>query len=602
MSSQFTVDEKVLGRFFDASLDLMCVADFDGYFKHINKAWTLTLGWSEEELTSRPYVDFVHPEDTGATNTQTEHIAGGGDVIHFQNRYRCKDDSYRYLMWRATPDTEKGLIYAVARDVTDEKLADQRMQAVVDNATAVIFMKDTAGRYLLVNRLFEEIFHVKREEVVGRMDGDIFPEAMALAFRSNDQQVLEAKVPLQFEELAPHDGVPHTYVSVKFPIFDAAGRTSAVCGIATDITERKRSEQAIRDREARLQAVMDTALDAIIIMDENRVVLSFNAAAERMFGYPAEEVLGLNLKMLMEELFLSEQDDYVRRFLEKGEKDVIGKRHEVRGRRKDGTEFPCELSVSELVSGERCLFTGMIHDITDQKRAELELRRSNEDLEQFAYVASHDLKEPLRMISSYLQIIEKRYGGKFDEEGREFFSFAMGGARRLRDLIEDLLEYSRVGTRSKPLAPTDSGSLLEEVCADLQLSISECGARITHDELPVVMADAGQLRQVFQNLLSNALKFRSVEPPEIHIGVVRKWKEWRFSVKDNGIGITSDHHDRIFVIFQRLHGRERYDGTGIGLAICKKIIERHGGRIWLESSPGRGTTFYFTLHAGASSA
>jgi light-regulated signal transduction histidine kinase (bacteriophytochrome) len=237
----------------------------------------------------------------------------------------------------------------------------------------------------------------------------------------------------------------------------------------------------------------------------------------------------------------------------------------------------------------------MVHDITDQKRVEAELRRSNESLEQFAYVASHDLKEPLRMISSYLQIIEKRYADKLDDEGREFFGFARAGANRLRDLIEDLLEYSRVGTRNKPLEATDSGKLLGEVCSDLQLAINEEDAKITYDELPIVVADAGQLRQVFQNLLANALKFRGLASPIIHVSAVRQRKDWVFSVRDNGIGIAAEHHERIFVIFQRLHGREQFKGTGIGLAVCKKIIERHGGRLWLESKPGEGTTFYFSL-------
>ena len=595
MSSQFTVDEKVLGRFFDASLDLMCVADFGGQFLRVNGAWVHTLGWSEQELTSRPYVEFVHPEDANATNTETERMVGGGDVIRFQNRYRCKDGSYRHLMWRATPDPERGLVYAVARDVTDEKLADQRMQAVVDNASAVVFMKNAEGRYLMVNRLFEQLFHMTREEIVGSTDFEIFPKVMADAFRQNDRCVLDACVPLQFEEIAPHDDGPHTYVSVKFPIFDAAGKATVLCGIATDITERKKTEQMIKDREARLQAIMDTALDAIITMDEGRVVLSFNEAAEKMFGYDAAEVNGHNVKMLMPEPYLSEQDDYVRRYLETGGREVIGRRHEIRGRRKDGTEFPCELSVSELVTGERRLFTGMVHDITDRKRVEAELRRSNESLEQFAYVASHDLKEPLRMISSYLQIIEKRYADKLDDEGREFFGFARAGANRLRDLIEDLLEYSRVGTQNKPLEATDSGKLLDEVCSDLQLAINDGDAKITYDELPIVVADAGQLRQVFQNLLANALKFRGSASPIIHVSAVRRRKDWVFSVRDNGIGIAAEHQERIFVIFQRLHGREQFKGTGIGLAVCKKIIERHGGRLWLESKPGEGTTFYFSL-------
>ena len=597
MSTHLEVDEKVLGRFFDASLDLMCVADFEGYFKRLNQEWTRTLGWTLEELMARPYVDFVHPDDLNPTTKVAETIAAGGDVIHFENRYRCRDGSYRRVMWRATPDTEKGLIYAVGRDVTNEKLAEQRMQAVVDNATAVIFMKDTEGRYLLVNRLYEQLFHVSRKDVLGKSDHDIFPEAMAESFRKNDLVVMEAGVPLQFEEVAPHDDGPHMYVSVKFPIVDAGGRTVALCGIATDITEMKRAEREVRDREARLQAVMDTALDGIIMMDEGGTICSFNAAAEQMFGFAAEEALGQNVSILMSEPHRSGHDGYVRRYLDTGEKKILGIRREVLGRKKDGSEFPFELSVSELVTDSGRIFTGMVHDISDRKRAEEDLKRSNEELEQFAYVASHDLKEPLRMISSYLQIIEKRYADKLDDEGREFFGFAKDGARRMRNLIEDLLEYARVGTRGKAMEPADSGRVLDDVCADLQIAIAESGATITRDPLPIVAADSGQLRKVFQNFLANAIKFRGADPPKIHIAAHRQQKDWVFSVSDNGIGIPPEHQERIFVIFQRLHTRERYEGTGIGLAVCKKIVERHGGRVWLESTPNVGTTFYFTLHA-----
>jgi PAS domain S-box-containing protein len=449
----------------------------------------------------------------------------------------------------------------------------------------------------LVNRLYEQLFHVSRRDMLGKSDHEVFPHAMAETFRKNDLVVLEAGVPLQFEEVAPHDDGPHTYVSVKFPILDAGGKTVALCGIATDITEMKRAEREMRDREARLQAVMDTALDGIILMDENRIVRSFNIAATRLFGYAAEEVIGQNINMLMPEPYRSEHDSYVLHYLETGEKKVIGARREVRGRKKDGSEFPFELSVSELDTESGRIFTGMVHDISDRKRAEEDLKRSNEELEQFAYVASHDLKEPLRMISSYLQIIEKRYADKLDDEGREFFGFAKDGARRMRNLIEDLLEYARVGTRGRAMEPADSGRVVDDVCADLQISIAECGATITRDPLPIVAADAGQLRKVFQNFLANAIKFRRDDPPKIHVSAHRQNKDWVFSVSDNGIGIPPEHQERIFVIFQRLHTRERYEGTGIGLAVCKKIVERHGGRVWLESTPGVGTTFYFTLHA-----
>ena len=226
------------------------------------------------------------------------------------------------------------------------------------------------------------------------------------------------------------------------------------------------------------------------------------------------------------------------------------------------------------------------------------VERTSSDLEQFAYVASHDLQEPLRMISSYMQLLDRRYRGQLDDDADEFIDFAVDGAKRMQILIADLLAYSRVGTRGKPFGPTDSGRVLDQTLTNFGELIAENGATVTHDALPTVMVDGVQLKQVFQNLLSNAIKFQGVASPEIHIGAERMNGEWLFSVRDNGIGIESEYFEKIFVIFRRLHTRQEYPGTGIGLALSKRIIERHDGRIWVESEPGKGATFHFTIPDG----
>ena len=230
-----------------------------------------------------------------------------------------------------------------------------------------------------------------------------------------------------------------------------------------------------------------------------------------------------------------------------------------------------------------------------------ELARSNRELEQFAYVASHDLQEPLRMVASYTQLLARRYKDKLDEDANEFIHYAVDGAMRMQALINDLLMISRVGTRGKPLQPCEAGLSLEHALINLRMAIEEAGAEVTHDPMPRVVADVSQLTQLLQNLIGNAIKFHSGEQPRIHVGAQRRGHDWVISVKDNGIGIAPEFFERIFVIFQRLHGKQEYPGTGIGLAVCKKIVERHGGTIWVESEPDQGATFLFTLSAAPES-
>jgi light-regulated signal transduction histidine kinase (bacteriophytochrome) len=225
-----------------------------------------------------------------------------------------------------------------------------------------------------------------------------------------------------------------------------------------------------------------------------------------------------------------------------------------------------------------------------------ELKRSNDELQQFAYVSSHDLQEPLRMVASYTQLLAKRYKGRLDSDADEFIAFAVDGCNRMQGLIQDLLAYSRTGTNGKALREISGDDALNEALTNLRTTIGESGAVVTHDPLPVIQTDDTQLTQVFQNLVGNAIKYRSAEVPHVHVSATKNGgHEWIFSVRDNGLGIDPQYFERIFILFQRLHGRNEFEGTGIGLAICKKIVERLGGRIWVESQPGKGSTFHFAL-------
>jgi light-regulated signal transduction histidine kinase (bacteriophytochrome) len=273
---------------------------------------------------------------------------------------------------------------------------------------------------------------------------------------------------------------------------------------------------------------------------------------------------------------------------------------------KDGRFITIEGSANPIMDEQGVIvgFLGIQRDISERKEAEekrsalaQDLERSNQELEQFANVVSHDLQEPLRGVRSYVQLLAKRYRGKLDQDADDFIGFAIDGAERMQRMIHDLLEYSRVSTRGREFAPTNCETVVDHALANLQMAIQESGALITRDPLPTVLGDEAQLARLFQNLIGNACKFRGAEPLRVHLSARKTSEVWTFSIRDNGIGIDPQFAERIFVIFQRLHTRAEYPGTGIGLAICKKIVERHNGAIWVESEPGKGATFYFTLPA-----
>jgi PAS domain S-box-containing protein len=371
------------------------------------------------------------------------------------------------------------------------------------------------------------------------------------------------------------------------------------------------AEQATRDQAARTQAILDGATDAIITINAEGVIEAFNAAAEQMFGHRAEDVIGYNVNMLMPSPYQEEHDQHIQNYLNTGVSRIIGVRREVVGLRADGSTFPMDISVSEVKLGDRRMFTGIIRDISELKQAldqlgnahleltkrarqierfNADLRRSNDELKQFAYVASHDLQEPLRKVTAFCQMLASEYSDRL---------YAVDGATRMKSLVQDLLTYSRVETQGKPLEPTNANDTCAAAMDNLAAAIEESAARVTIDSLPVVQADRSQLVRLFQNLIGNAIKYRGAETPRIHVSALEADSEWVFRVRDNGIGIAPQYHARIFVIFQRLHARDEYSGTGIGLAVCKRIVERFGGRIWVESQEGAGSEFCFALPKSA---
>ena len=370
-----------------------------------------------------------------------------------------------------------------------------------------------------------------------------------------------------------------------------------------DITVRRDAEKHLAQMEGRYRGLLEAAPDAMVVVNRRGEIVLLNVQAEKQFGYHRDELVGQKMKNIIPEGFAERLISDGLRSPEDALAQKIGTGIELIGRRKDESEFPIELMLSPLESAEGVLVTAAIRDITTRKTAEThllkkveELNRSNEELGQFAYIASHDLQEPLRMVASYTQLLSRRYKGKLDSEADEFIAFAVDGADRMQRLIQDLLAYSRVGTKGTDLLDYSSEEALQQALINLRAPIGESHARVTHDPLPSVLADEMQLIQLFQNLVANAIKYQGPGVPQIHVSAARNVeKKWVFSVKDNGLGIDSQYFEKIFGMFQRLHKREEFAGTGIGLAICKKIVERHGGNISVESQPGQGSTFRFTL-------
>lgn len=368
-----------------------------------------------------------------------------------------------------------------------------------------------------------------------------------------------------------------------------------------NVTGRYRKEEALQESEQRYQNVIKTAPLALVVWDIDCKVVDWNRQAENMFGWLREEIIGGNFF----EFLIPESErpavEVIKDALLKGELINHGINENLT---KSGNKILCEWNNS-IFHNSKDQVVGVISlglDITERVRQEkklegytVALERSNKELEQFAYVASHDLQEPLRMVASYTQLLAKRYEGKLDSDADEFIAYAVDGATRMQVLINDLLAYSRVGTRSKGFKTVSCNDILKNTLTDMQNIIEENDAKVTNDPLPSVVADDTQISQLFLNLIGNAIKFKNNHQPRVHISAEKNEKEWIFSFQDNGIGIEKEYADRIFIIFQRLQSKSEYPGTGIGLAICKKIVECHGGRIWMDSVPGKGSTFHFTI-------
>jgi two-component system, LuxR family, sensor kinase FixL len=388
-------------------------------------------------------------------------------------------------------------------------------------------------------------------------------------------------------------------VEVSLAPLEAAGVRLTLATVH-DLRARLGAEQALRDSEARMRAVFETAADGIITIDERGLIERVNPAAERMFGWTEAELTGRNVATLMPSPDRERHDGYLRNYLRTGERRIIGKGREVCGLRRDGSIFPLELAVTEMHIGHSRMFTGLVRDITARKDAERqaalllqELRAANEELGNFAYVVSHDLKAPLRAIGALADWVATDYADRFDDEGREHMRLLISRVHRMGNLIDGILQYSRLGRDGGTLRMVDLNAAVEEV-VDLLAPGPAVTVRVAPG-LPTVWTEPTRIRQVFHNLISNAIEYMDKPEGIVTVSCDAQTDFWRFAVADNGPGIESRHFERIFQLFQTLAPRDRNESTGVGLAIVRKNVDMLGGQVWLESTPGEGSTFYFTF-------
>ncbi len=620
--------EGVRDRFFELSLDMLCVATFDGYFVRLNPAWKETLGYTLEDLASKPYLEFVHPEDRPATLKEMESLTTGAPTVSFENRYRTKEGTYRWISWSVAPDVQAGLVYAVARDVTERKEAEEalqganeRMANTLESVTDAFYALDRNWCFTYLNREAERVLQRPKEELLGRNVWDEFPEAVDTILNAEYHEALATGTTANFEfYYEPLEA----WIDVR-----AYPSHEGLSVYLQDVSDRKRIEEVRKESEQRLQALSDAAFEAIIIT-EGGALLEANRAYFAMYGYEPEELLGKSA----EKTVAPESRELVRKRMLSGYEGT----YEAVGLRKDGERIEMEVRSRAAIYRGREVRINALQNVTERKGAEeslnqlneelerrnLELNHKNREIEAFVYSISHDLRSPLVNLEGFSQELglvgedireifknsdlppETRQRGLelIDEDMETSIHFIRTGVKRLSDIIDALLRLSRAGRVEYRWQRVDLNPVIGRVLDAMKDTSAKSEADVTVGDLPPVWGDPTQLEQVFANLISNALNYLDpARPGHIEVGCKEiegvsddcsNLSSLTYYVRDNGVGISEQALDKVFQVFQRLHP-EKAAGEGLGLTVVQRIVERHGGRIWVESTEREGSTFFVRL-------
>jgi PAS domain S-box-containing protein len=608
----------------EAAPDAMVVVNQGGAIVLLNVQAEKKFGYHRDELIGQKLKNII-PEGfaerlvaDGLRSAEDALAQQIGTGIELNGRRKDGTEFPIEIMLSPLESAEGILVTAAIRDISVRKAAERhvaqmegRYRGLLEAAPDAMVVVNQVGEIVLLNVQVEKQFGYRRDELLGQKVKNIIPEGFA-------ERLIADGTRTAAEALAQQIGTGIELIGRRkdgseFPIEIMLSPLESPEGILVtaairDITEKKLAREETQQQHHLLQLIIESIADGVVVADCSGKFLLFNTAAKRCLGIGATNT--------GPDQWSERYGTYLPDAVTPYPSHDLPLARALRGEIVDSSEVFIRnaavpdgrlvgMSGGPLRDEGGALRGGVVvfHDITERKKSEehlvktvAELKRSNDELQQFAYVASHDLQEPLRMVASYTQLLAERYKGRLDSDADEFIAYAVDGSNRMQVLIQDLLAYSRAGTNGKALRKISSDNALTEALANLRATIQESGAVVTHDSLPLITTDGTQLAQIFQNLIGNAIKYRSAAVPNVHISAVRNGgNEWIFSVRDNGLGIDPQYFDRIFVLFQRLHGQAEFKGTGIGLAICKKMLERLGGRIWVESQPGKGSTFHFAL-------
>jgi PAS domain S-box-containing protein len=476
------------------------------------------------------------------------------------------------------------------------------LTAILDATPTAVIAADQEGVITLVNTQAERLFGYSNTELIGGKVDILLPER----FRAGHPELRArfTKAPVVRPMGAGRDLFGRRKDGTEFPIEIGLNPISTAEGMIivsaiVDISGRKKLE-------ARFRATVESAPIAMVMVDDSGTIVLVNTEMERLFGYGREELLHQRIEVLLPHRYRSAHPGLRTHFFAAPRARRMGGGRRLFGIRKSGAEFPVEIGLNPVSTDEGRFVLAAIVDTSEQRKlARAELRRANEalersnvDLQRFAYVASHDLQTPMRNVASFVELLRTTYGDTLDDRANDWLRRITESVRQLQALVRDLLEYSRIDSHARPFERVPLAEVMEHVIGLLDSAIAESDAEVTTGPLPTVIGDRSQLVQLLLNLIGNALKYRSEDPPRVHVFAERKDAEWQFAVRDNGIGIEPRHREQIFEIFKRLQAQHEYPGSGIGLAVCRRVVHRHSGRIWVESAPGGGSTFYFTIFEG----